>query len=336
MCSFSLGHYTLRYIAKFGWLRAYELGRFMYFDSKNFRERASNLLARLHKRKLIIERQLPGRAGKAYVLSKSGADYLKNTFNMNVNEHSLFKTGKNIGKVEEGIWFPGNFEHHLLACSVLAELQAEGMTIYSERQMRLHPRGLLKIPDGFAIKDGKGIWIEVENSHKDGKDMRAFAEPLAIILNEGTNILGVKANQVLIAYPEFKRDKNQHYINHQLRTSNAISSYLKANATVIYMPLKLIGLYSSTALKQVEVQLQAEHWRRILKQIHWKRFKNNSQTANYYGFILEVIALKEAFIYEIYDTRTNITTESSFEFTNVTEAKRALAKNLETLIANHR
>ena len=327
---------ALRYIAKFGWLRAYELGRFMYFDSKNFRERASNLLFRLHERKLVLKRRLPHTAGQAFVLSKGGADYLKNTFDMNINEHSLFKTGKNIGKVNAGIWSPSNFEHHLLSCSVLAELQAQGATIYSERQMHLHPRRLQKIPDGFAIKDGQGIWIEVENSHKDGEDMRAFAKPLAHILNEGIRILGVETSQVLIGYPKFKKDKKQHYINHQLRTSNAIASYLKADSTVTYMPLKMGGLYSSVALKQFKVELQSENWRRIAKQLQWQRFKNNSQTANYYGFILNVIALKNSFIYEIHDTRTDITTESSFEFPNVSEAKGALARHLEILIAKHR
>ena len=328
---------ALRYIAKFGWLRAYELGRFMYFDSKNFRERASNLLSRLHKRKLVIERQLPHTAGKAFVLSKRGGDYLKNTFDMNVNEHSLFKSGKNIGRTVDGSWLPNNnFEHDLLACSTLAQLQADGATIYSERQIRLHPRGLLKIPDGFAIKDGKGIWVEVENSRKSGNYMRIFASSLATILNTGIDILGVKTHNVLIAYPEFKRDEKDHFINHQLRTSNAISSFLKANATVTYMPLQLIGLYSSSALKPFETQLKAEHWRRIAKQIEWRSAKNNSQVAHYYDFKLDIIALKDAYIYEIHDTQKNILTKAKGKYPHISAAKEALAQNLEELIATHR
>lgn len=327
---------ALRYIAKFGWIRAYELGRFMYFDSKNFRERASNLLSRLHKRKLIIERQLPHTAGKAYVLSKGGADYLKNTFEIHTNEYSLIKTGKDIGKLSDGIWLPTNLEHHLLSCSVLAELQAKGADIYSERQIRAHHPSLKKIPDGFAIFNSQGIWVEVENSRKSGKHMTEFASSLASILDHGVAILGIRTRHVLIAYPKFKYDEKHHFINHQLRTTNAIASFLKAERKVTYMPMKLIGRYSSTAIKSIEITLQAEHSHRIAKQIRWKRFKNNSQTANYYGFILKVIALKEAFTYQIHDTKTDTLTESSFEFANVSEAKGALARHLKISIAEHR
>ena len=160
----------LLFVYQFGWLRTAELGKLMWPDSPASRQAADRLARSWIERQFVIVRDLPDGAGRALVLAKAGVRLLA--------ENGIESgSGKSIGKLNGDDWLPpASWRHDLIAHGVLCELHRLGYTVYPEMELRRRASSHPKIPDGFAIKSGEGIWLEVENARKSGKEMHNLAD----------------------------------------------------------------------------------------------------------------------------------------------------------------
>ena len=160
---------ALHFIARFGWLRATELGRFVYPNDKHGRKYAEKLLRKLVQLRYVLPRKLPGvGAGTAYVVATRGASWLNanvvgsNERNAHLQEDDYFRDGTNWGRTnKDGIWSPPlSWEHDLLSTGVLSLFWQQGaVDVVSERELlRMVPNVKdNKHADGLAVtKDQHG------------------------------------------------------------------------------------------------------------------------------------------------------------------------------------
>ena len=79
-------------VAKFGWLRAREIGNVLWPNNQTRHVAGARLIRRLVKEKLLIERTLPFGFGTAVVLSKKGADFVNNETNAGQNRKENWRS----------------------------------------------------------------------------------------------------------------------------------------------------------------------------------------------------------------------------------------------------
>jgi hypothetical protein len=171
----------LAYIDRFGWLRSVELGRLMWPNDTYSRTRADRVIRGWVSRRLVLERPLPDGAGRAVVLSSSGADFLLSAFasgnypDMSVaadlttptfgGEVARIRSNKDWGyfkekQIPEGakesekarlarFMPPDQWRHELLTAGVLSLIHEHGGEFLTERQIRARQLCTGKIPDGL-------------------------------------------------------------------------------------------------------------------------------------------------------------------------------------------
>lgn len=192
---------ALRFIGRFVWLRAAELGRLLHPGRPHARKYAEKHLRKLLELRLVVARPLPGRdAGTAYVLSTRGAQYL-NDWNAGQLAYT-YRAGTDWGTSSGGRWEPPrSWRHDLLSTGVLACLRERGWSAWPEPQLRhrvplaaKHPDGLLRfdVPDGSQ----KGVWLEVENARKSGRNIEQLARA----------VLRAALGRPVYAFPEMLAD----------------------------------------------------------------------------------------------------------------------------------
>ncbi len=161
---------ALHFIARFGWLRAIELGRFVYPNDKHGRKYAEKLLRKLVQLRYVLPRKLPGvGAGSAYVVAARGAAWLNanvvgsNARNAHLEEDDYYRDGTNWGRTnKDGIWSPPlSWEHDLLATGVLSFFNEKGaVDLVSERELLRMVPNASKHADGLAVtKDQHGVSV---------------------------------------------------------------------------------------------------------------------------------------------------------------------------------
>jgi hypothetical protein len=178
--------HALRFIGRFTWLRAAELGKLLYPGRTHSRKYAERNLRKLLGLRMIVARPLPGRdAGTAYLLATRGAQFL-NDWNAGTVTYK-YRPGYDWGITKEGIWEPPrSWRHDLMATGVLACLrERKGWGVFSEAMLRAgHPKGPKKYPDGLLVaSEGAkraGMWLEVENARKSGRNIDTLARALAL------------------------------------------------------------------------------------------------------------------------------------------------------------
>lgn len=250
---------ALHFIARFGWLRAIELGRFVYPNDKHGRKYAEKLLRKLVQLRYVLPRKLPGvGAGSAYVVAARGAAWLNanvvgsNARNAHLEEDDYFRDGTNWGRTnKDGIWSPPLcWEHDLLAAGVLSFFHEKGaVDIVSERELLRMVPNASKHADGLAVtKDPhdqlQTIWLEVERSRKSGENLDAMLKAI-VSAQRGTPVTDYPGlppvKHGMIAVPQACQDERGYSLNHQQRILNRLAK---------------IGVKSDTHINFVLMQLK--------------------------------------------------------------------------------
>lgn len=118
----------LQWIHKFGWLGATELGYLLWTGNASARHQANRLTRSWLARQLVLARELPERAGRAFVLATAGARLLA--------EHGVAAaSGEDIGETRGESWTPpsthayaefrGSAYEHIPAAPCLALLSCD-------------------------------------------------------------------------------------------------------------------------------------------------------------------------------------------------------------------
>lgn len=211
----------LRLINDYKFLRAKEIGRFLWGKSPHATKYGERISRKWIDKKFVIPRTLPGRAGTALVLAARGVDFLSE-FDV------IGQSGKDWGSTVGGEWMPPKeWQHHCLTNSLLSFLACDEnySQITPEHQLRKIIKSG-KTADGLAtLKEKFRIWIEVENGRKSGSRMTDLVKTL-LSVNTASNklvkeISGVPVHYVAVAYPSNKKDENGHAIDHKSRILSA-------------------------------------------------------------------------------------------------------------------
>ena len=217
---------ALKHIYRFGWHRPQEIGRYIWPGSKHSEMYGVRIGLKLQKARMVIARKLPSHHGTALLLSKRGAERLRQ---MGIDASS----SKDIGTTVDGVWTPRQtWEHDLLCTSFLIlvreKFQHLKYEFHSELEIsRAYPNAL-KVPDGFIHNDdGKAFWVEVENRKKSGKDMTAMIQSAIKVARFGEVLFNKNCKDVVFAYPEFTENYLGHQVNHRTRLISAIEKILK-------------------------------------------------------------------------------------------------------------
>lgn len=143
----------LLFVHHFGWLRAIELGALLFPKNATSAEAANRIVRSWEKRRLVIVRELPERAGKAVVLATAGVRFLSE------NGHKS-SSGKDLGSIgPEGWRPPASWRHDLIATGLLVALRKRGYSVIPEAALRRLPTDSTKLPDGLAKAPRSDVWI---------------------------------------------------------------------------------------------------------------------------------------------------------------------------------
>ena len=317
----------LLFVYQFGWLRTAELGKLMWPDSPDNRHAADRLVRSWIERQLVIVRELPDGAGRALVLATAGVRLLA--------ENGIKAgCGKGIGRTNDDGWLPpASWRHDLIAHGVLCELHRRGYHVYPEMELRRLAEGYPKIPDGFAVKDGEGIYVEVENARKSGYEMRKLADALSIVASgQAASIAGFKPNAAMVAFLPSAVDERGYNLSHQTRVRNAIQAVAKNELSIYWAKCTLRG---NAGVGQVDIQkeqISTDRASRILKVLNswgWHPHQEGGTYSSYNKHIAHVWEDDYGWCYSV-DTFNGQPIEASHA-ADITAAKRAAASVLARL-----
>ncbi|WP_156894947.1 hypothetical protein [Janthinobacterium sp. 1_2014MBL_MicDiv] len=318
----------LLFVYQFGWLRTAELGKLLWPDSPASRQSADRLARAWIERQLVIVRKLPDGAGRALVLATAGVRLL-------AENNIAAGIGKDIGRHTADGWLPpASWRHDLIAHGALCELHRLGYQVYPEMELRRHAGNHPKIPDGFAVKGGEGIWLEVEHARKSGKEMRRLADALSIAADgQAASIAGLKPNAAMVAFLPSAVDERGHILSHQTRVRNAIQAVAKNDLSIYWAKCTLIG---SAGVGKVDIQQErigADYTNRILKILDARGWHENQDGDGVYStynkHITYVWEDEHGWCYSV-DTIDGKPIEAN-RADNITSAKRAAASVLAQL-----
>ena len=223
---------ALEVINRFGWLRPQEIGRYIWPGSKRPELYGDRMRLRLEKSSLVISRKLPRHCGTALLLSKKGAELLK-------DEGIDASTGKDIGSVDEaGLWTPrSTWKHDLLASSFLIRFRESyspgECEVYSEYEIKNDDPLRFKVPDGIIkLPDNKLIWIEVEKSKKSGLKLMKMTDFAIKISRYGESVMGGSCQHVGLVYSDEAQDEKGHRIDHRLRLLNSFKTRIPDGSSI--------------------------------------------------------------------------------------------------------
>lgn len=277
---------SLRAISDFGWLRAPEMGAFVWPQNALPSAPASPLVRAMLAENLIRAHALPDRAGRALMLSRRGAATLR-------------KSGIEASACDR--WeAPSSWRHDLLAAGLLGQLHRRGWEVISEARIRGKVGGLVaKIPDGLA-RDPSGAWwwVEIENARKTGPALRHLAQTAAAIGSGSVGILGVRPAGLLVGYT-LARDEGGDRVDHRLRVTRAIAGAAEAPVPVLWACCELQGC-SVIGLGLQDERIASDRVRKLLAELSrrrgggWLRTAENVLEARYGDYAMTV-ALQEAY-----------------------------------------
>lgn len=247
--------HALRFIGRFSWLRATELGRLLHPGRPHARKYAEQHLRKLLTMRMVVARRLPGRdAGTAYVLAQRGAQFL-NDWNAGAVGYT-YRSATDWGSTADGIWSPPrSWRHDLMATGVLACLREErDWGVFPEPMLRHHVPLAEKHPDGLLVADKRAIWLEVENARKSGRNIDQLVRALARASlrrpsSSFTEVLGhlVPVSLGMVAMNADARDERGRRLNHLTRVESALrkqtfSPGTKVPLLVAWVTLRGVGV----------------------------------------------------------------------------------------------
>jgi hypothetical protein len=263
----------LAWLAKFGWLRTTELGPLLWPNNSTCRQQADRLARSWLKRRLVLARELPERAGRALVLATAGVRLLA--------EFGIAATsGKDIGEMTawriplkwQPPWLPpATWRHDLLVAGVLVELHKRGFEVLPEAHIRQNAGWLIKVPDGLAVRGTQVIWLEVEAARKSGKAMRELAVALCAVADQSAaSVLGHRPTLALVAYEDGAQDERGHTLNHRARVRSAVAAAAKTDVRLMWARCSLRGPAGVGEVKYEEELVPADCVTDVLTRMDWQ------------------------------------------------------------------
>lgn len=236
----------LTFTCKFGLLRAQELGLLLWPNTaRHGYPQACRLAKTWVDRGLVIARTFPEGHGRAFVLSKKGATYLKKIeqivgnrcVEMICEPGIVYRTGANIGSMEAGVWTPpASWKHDLISHGVLARLPAMGWTVYPENQIRTSGDWSGKIPDGLAKRGEQVLWLETECAIKNGrKKQRPLVDGLDLA-SKGSlqKVMGMQPTMATVAFDADATDSRGYRLDHRTRVTSAVKKVIKQDLKITW------------------------------------------------------------------------------------------------------
>lgn len=237
----------LIFVCKFGLLRAQELGRLMWPNTaRHGYPQACRIAKSWLTRRLVIERIFPEEHGRAFVLSEKGATFLKKIekivgnrcVEMICEQGIAYRTGVNIGSMNEGVWTPpASWKHDLISHGVLARMAALGWAVYPENQIRTSGDWTGKIPDGLAKLGEKVLWLETECAIKNGrKKQKPLVQGLALAA-EGRlpRVMGMQPTLAAVALDVDATDSRGYRLDHRIRVTSAVKKVIKQDMPIVWL-----------------------------------------------------------------------------------------------------
>lgn len=234
----------LTFIAKFGLLRAQELGLLMWPNtSRTGYPQACRLAKSWLKRGLVIKRIFPEGHGRAFVLSKKGATFRKKIEQIVGNRGAemarekgiAYRSGASIGSMNDGVWTPPtSWKHDLISHGVLARLTTFGWTVYPENQIRTSGEWSGKIPDGLAKRPEAVLWLETECAIKNGRmKQRPLVQGLALAA-EGRlpHVMGMQPTMAGVALDVDATDARGYRLDHRTRVTSAVKKVIRQDMQI--------------------------------------------------------------------------------------------------------
>lgn len=315
----------LTLVFEYGWLRARELGAFMWPRNSSSAEAANRLVRSWEKRKLVLVRELPERSGKAIVLALSGVRLLA--------EHGYHaKTGKDIGTTTEKGWIPPHsWRHDLIATGVLAEFHKRGYSVIPEQTLRRSTSTYAtKLPDGLLCgPTGEWIWLEVEHAKKTGRNMRDLAKALAYAAaGEIKEVGGKRCTQAMAAYTD-NVDTRGYTLNHRARLIKAISEQTRKTVDVTFAYCEMKG----SGVKEITLATERIEPAALLEVLRVMNAGGWHASADEAGVFVAVYSHHKAYVWE-YEKGTyayQVNDMLANFVSNITEAKLACARTIASL-----
>lgn len=306
----------LEYINSFRFLRAAEIGRLIWGNSENSIKYGQRICRKWLKNKYVIARNLPSKAGNAFVLAANGVELLESNWRM-------AKTGKDWGKMEGGSWSPPReWRHHLIANSFLAYIKnIEGVSeVISENELRMKTQKG-KIADGAFRLNDELCWLELENHRKTGGRMIDLVKTLIKIGSKekkNPKLDNEEFTQFYIAFPENKVDERGYQLNHRKRVLSAAKKMADQDFIYRTIEIKLNG-YTTIGHEIKSELIEASPVTKRLKYLNDHALEDNGEEYIYCDFKNgEYIINKKTLISE-YDGKV-------VQHATMTEARRAAAE----------
>ena len=286
----------LNWVHRFGWIRTAELGAMLWPSTApaSATRQANRIVKSWVKRGLVIERELPDRAGRALVLAQRGVDLL-------AENDVKAATGKDIGKlIDDPDWHPPlkyepwwlppkTWRHDLLAAGILAELHRQGWAVFPEREIRQRAGWLAKLPDGLAVRGADVAWLEVERASKTGADGRQLTNALcAVGTGEAAAVLGHRPTVALVAYEPYARDSRGCALDHRARIKSAVAAASKKPVAVLWAACELRGPAGLGKVTFERETIGTDRAAGILKRMSWRLNEDGVLVAGYLQHIAYV------------------------------------------------
>lgn len=274
----------LRWLAKFGFLRAKDVGVLLWGREENSFKYGQRICRKWIDKGYVLKRELPSKAGGAFVLAAGGVKFLSEN---GINS----KTGKDWGSIKNGEWSPPTeWKHHVIANSFLCYLHKDDESIVTENELRASG-ATGKLPDGIYFIDEYAFWIEVENHRKSGQKMAAMCQKIIELKTKDQRFRG-KLLLPAIVYQKNSVDERGYAINHKERVINAIKSITKIDLTLHFICVELIGLTVNSHKAEL-VSIESDKLSIELKMLHHRRSVEETEEFDIYHFVKEKCILNK-------------------------------------------
>lgn len=200
---------TIRVVSRFGWIRAHELGFYLYPDVRanpdSRRTMTRRVIGRLKEMSLIEGVILFG-GSEALYLTKAGAAFARELW----EEGALDAPPK----FQARDWQHDCYVAQMLYASTTGNL---GRLVTEHQIIQWEPSGTRR-PDGLVMLYDSWFIVEVEHSRKSGVHMRNQAQRIGSAIRGELEFCGRRVYGALVFYP-----CNMPGISHRTRLVNALS-----------------------------------------------------------------------------------------------------------------
>lgn len=195
-------------LARFGWLRSFELGLFLYpkitANEQSRRTIARRVISQLKRQKHVETYRLPS-GGEAIFLSRAGVSLAQDL-------------GEKYTKPFHPRVISSSWRHDCyVAQMIFSAAGGELDNFVTEFQLFNGDGPPMGRPDALVFWRDRWLLLETENSRKSGNNLRRQALRVADVVRNGNIYAGREVNGALLTYPV-----NVDCVNHRTRLVNSL------------------------------------------------------------------------------------------------------------------